>query len=475
MKQPFVHVFSCSLGYFLYDVNSDNILKISKESAEILKKGTEFNYQLKILEEAGYLKSNRVQISEHPAGPLLEKFYQNGLKGLTLQVTQNCNLRCSYCVYSGLYNTRTHSNKRMSFELAKKGIDYLLDHSQDTEELRIGFYGGEPLLEYELICKCVNYITQHANGKKINYYITTNATLLTQTIINFLVQNNFTLTISFDGPKDIHDSQRRFVNTNKGSFDVVISNLQFIKEHFPCYFKQNVNLNMVLNPENQYKKISDFIKGENLFQDLSISATLISNLGKKEKNTISSTFREEYYYEFFKVLLCALGRFDKKNISPLLKTEFNTLTQIRKGKQYQGLNILPKKWHHGGPCIPGERTIFLNVDGDFYPCERVCENKNVASIGNINDGIDVRKAQQMLNIEQATTEMCKNCWAYQYCDFCIRLAGPEENSFLTNVLEACEGMKLSTENLFLDYCVLKELGYDFETETSHWRCTLCKS
>ena len=146
MKKPFVHIFANSNGKYVYDVNSDNIFKISEESYQILENGDEYNEQLSYLEQMGFLKEDKVKITEHPAGAILTEFYKNQLQGLTLQVTQNCNLRCDYCVYSGKYNTRIHSNKVMSFEMARKGIDYLFEHSGKTDILRIGFYGGEPLL-----------------------------------------------------------------------------------------------------------------------------------------------------------------------------------------------------------------------------------------------------------------------------------------------------------------------------------------
>lgn len=99
MKKPFIHLFSCSNGKYLYDVNSDNIFKISDESYQILENGNTYNHQLKYLEEIGFLREDKVKLTEHPAGAVLSEFYENQLHGLTLQVTQNCNLRCDYCVF----------------------------------------------------------------------------------------------------------------------------------------------------------------------------------------------------------------------------------------------------------------------------------------------------------------------------------------------------------------------------------------
>ena len=463
MKKPFVHIFANSNGKYVYDVNSDNIFKISEESYQILENGDEYNEQLSYLEQMGFLKEDKVKITEHPAGAILTEFYKNQLQGLTLQVTQNCNLRCDYCVYSGKYNTRIHSNKVMSFEMARKGIDYLFEHSGKTDILRIGFYGGEPLLEFELIKRCVEYIEEKSDKKHMNYYITTNATLLTSEVVEFLVKYKFLLTISFDGLKEIHDSQRKYANSGKGSFDTVVKRLEYLYQNYYEYYIEKVNINMVLNQGNRYKPVSDFMKSEMIFREASITATLISNTGVKKENEVSSKFKEEYYYEYFKLLLSALGRVKRINVSPLMRTEFKTLQSIRGGKHRQGIGKLPEKWHHGGPCIPGERTLFLNAEGYIYPCERVCELSEEAKVGNVESGVDIEKARTILNVEEVTCAICKNCWAYRYCDFCIRMAGNETESIQKNIKMACENMRKATENIFKDYCVLRELGYDFET------------
>ena len=155
-----------------------------------------------------------------------------------LQVTQNCNLRCEYCVYSGSYINRVHTNKRMSFETAVKTIDFLAAHSLNCNEVSIGFYGGEPLLEIELIKKAVSYAKEVFGEKKVNFNMTTNATLLNMDIADFLVQNDFNITISLDGPRNIHNKNRIFANSNKGTFDLIMENIALIREKYPFFDKK---------------------------------------------------------------------------------------------------------------------------------------------------------------------------------------------------------------------------------------------
>ena len=465
-NKPYIHLFRCSTGYYLYDVNTDCILKVSEETFQILERRKGENDQIRKLISAGYLKENHVEISEHPMTPYLESFYKKHLSAISLQVTQSCNLRCDYCVYSGKYSNRTHSNKKMSFEMAKKGIDYLLEHSAESPTISVGFYGGEPLLEFPLIQRCVEYVEKNDIERDKKFLITTNATLLTPTVIDFLVSHNFNITISFDGPKEIHDKYRRFAGNNRGSYDVVMENVKYIKKKYNAFFKDNVQFNTVLSPTESYQCIGEFLQGDEVLKDSIFISSIVSDIGVKDKSTteVTELFAEEYNYEYFKVLMAKLGKIQEKNVSIIARGLFQTLGMMRGGKQRISNSELPRKWHHSGPCIPGKRTIFINADGNFYPCEKVCEKADLAIMGNVDEGINISKAKKILNIEKYTGTECRSCWAYRHCSFCIRYAEPDENKLRENVLNRCAGMRKSVENTFKDYCIMRELGYDFECD-----------
>ena len=97
-------------------------------------------------QEKGFCRESRLQEIEHPATGKIQSIVEKGLNQIVLQVTQNCNLRCSYCAYSGSYYNRKHSNKQMSKETALRAVDFFMEHSSEIEDATIGFYGGEPLL-----------------------------------------------------------------------------------------------------------------------------------------------------------------------------------------------------------------------------------------------------------------------------------------------------------------------------------------
>lgn len=141
----------------------------------------------KYLNRIGIVSDDFLEEICHPSSHFIEQELRGCVFNLVLQVTQNCNLRCSYCAYSGAYYNRTHSQKRMSFEMAKKAIDFLFSHSSERDQLVIGFYGGEPLLEFDLITQIVEYSESIGWGKKLRYVVTTNATLLTDKVLDFFV------------------------------------------------------------------------------------------------------------------------------------------------------------------------------------------------------------------------------------------------------------------------------------------------
>ena len=136
---PYIHLFKTSERYYVYDVNTDKILTIPEsvynflfdyDSNKVDKSVVDFVGNMKI---NGFLRSDRIEVSEHPVTPLLPYYLKNKLRQLILQVTQNCNLCCDYCNYSGLYKTRTHTANTMSAKTAEKAIGFFIIHAKDSE------------------------------------------------------------------------------------------------------------------------------------------------------------------------------------------------------------------------------------------------------------------------------------------------------------------------------------------------------
>ena len=463
-NKPFIHLFRTPLGFYFYDVNTNEIVEVDHQIYRYLEVGEnesseQIQSRISSLKMRGYLKEKHVEQTKHPVTELLPFYAESKIGQLILQVTQNCNLRCNYCVYSGGYDTRMHNNKRMSFEMAKKSIDFLKLHSRNQERVIIGFYGGEPLLEFSLIKKCVEYAESTLKGKKIEYSTTTNATLLNDEVIRYFILKNFLITVSLDGTKDIQDSSRRFGDGSRGTFELVMNNLKKIKEIDNDYFERNVRINTVLVPERGYASIDSFFSGNEIFKNLSISSATVSDSYSKTKTQVSEQFLEEQQYELFKTFLAELGYLPKEKESLLMRSYIEHLCDTRSDLERAVREEVPSEWHRGGPCLPGIMRLFVTVDGTFLPCEKVCEISDYAQIGNIEDGFDIKKMDALLNIERITEDECKECWAYSECSSCIRFCNGEKEEMRRMLLGKCKDIRNGIESMCKDYTVLQKYGF----------------
>ena len=151
-------------------------------------------------------------------------------KTLIIELTEQCNLRCSYCVFDDNYeNERSHSSKKISIDLAKKSIDDFLIRT--SNEAYIIFYGGEPLLEFKSIKTLTDYAKTKFNNS-IKFSFTTNGMALTADKFDFLIENSFLISVSIDGEKTLHDKNRITINGNP-SWDTIMSNLQKLHDYNP--------------------------------------------------------------------------------------------------------------------------------------------------------------------------------------------------------------------------------------------------
>jgi len=175
ISNPFIKKFETTKSKYIYDVNTNKIIKVNPLMFEMVDKlnGHSKEYFIDKLEGHGTKKgisaafdrlvfaqnNNKMFSCNRPSAmghgycdEHFNRFIDTCLGQLTLEITTSCNLRCRYCAFSGKYEyTRKHGNDNMSEEIARKAIDYYVDHSKKAERHSIGFYGGEPLLNIDLI------------------------------------------------------------------------------------------------------------------------------------------------------------------------------------------------------------------------------------------------------------------------------------------------------------------------------------
>jgi len=450
---------------YVYDRHTNAVVMLTEDEYKELvdvEKGKmveEDSAVLKKYQKEGLFHPNTVQHIEHPGTDIIEQYLKTRLKQLTLQVTQQCNLRCAYCAYSGIYNnSRTHANAVMSFDVAKKAIDFFLERNNELSKVVIGFYGGEPLLEFDLIKHCVEYSKSKVEGKEIRFNMTTNGTLLTDKVVDFLVENDFTLAISLDGSKEEHDVNRKFIN-GQGSFDIIMKNIKRLKERYPKYGEEIMFLTTI-NPYMDVGCTLEYFKMSDVFNDRQI----IFNTMKEVSLSNSISYDKKYFMirnlERIKLLFWLIGKLEKKYVSPLMIRSKESIE--KKAVSFREHIVLPEMAHHGGPCMPGVHRLFVRVDGTLFPCEKVSEGLDYFKIGTLDHGFDIVNIKRMLNIGQVTESNCKTCWNLRQCSLCS--AQIDFDSILTKDRKLTECSKCVNNVLFELYelCVLKEFGYDEE-------------
>lgn len=346
----------------------------------------------------------------------------------------------------------------MSFETAKKAIDYLFAHSCEKSRVVIAFYGGEPLLRMDLIKKCVAYVDEYYSEKPVYYTLTTNGTPLTDSVIEYLFAHDINIMISLDGTKEMHDRHRKYPD-GSGSFDHIMCNLKRIQENYPNYY-QKISINTVLSPSNDLGCIKDFYDADATISFYKPKYTLLSEFNAKEPVRYGEDYWISSRVERLKALLWIIGKIDESEVSSLFKQDLAVYQQT--AEHLSPIASLPKKCHPSGPCMAGIKRLFSDVNGNLFPCERVSEESETMRIGNLDSGIDIEKVRQLINIGEISEDACKFCWAFVHCTQCAAAADNLGTLSKEKRLAMCPRVKSTILERFKDYCFLRELGITFE-------------
>ena len=330
----------------------------------------------------------------------IEKEILINAKTLILEITEDCNLRCTYCVFDEKHIfERNHSKKEMPLEL---GFDAIKDFYARTnqEEGYVVFYGGEPLLAFDSIKKIVNYANQISNHR-LKFSLTTNGLALSRSKFDFLIENNFLITVSLDGDRETHDKQRLTVK-GKGSFDGIINNLIKLRNYSDDYFKSNVLINCVISNENDILKINEFFKDNDFYEDsLRFSPVL-------QKNTsIDGYILNRISLDSVKNSLYS-GELSKSQ-----PVENNFLNSILKKIEFRKLDSEARSGKK--LCIPFANRTYVRTDGSIQFCERI-ENYGKSNI----DVINLSATSEIFynDFKDFKQEACSKCFAYNFCEMC---------------------------------------------------------
>ena len=460
-NKPFIRLLRSPYHFYFFDVNRNQVVRVSKKTYQNLQEWLETGEQPRLdrtivyVLKRGYLSDFHVKEIEHPMTPVVTDLLQTQIHSMVLQLTQECNFRCSYCIYSESHSKlqRVHSDKKMSRETAYRAIDFFAEHTASVNYPRIAFYGGEPLLEFEMMKELTAYARKVFGDREIRFTFTTNGSLLTREVAEFCLDNQIGFLISLDGPEKIHNVNRRFAGNGKGSYETVRKNIDMIYKNYPKLW-DGVSANMVIDQQYDFDEITTLFNEEEF---ASINQFLLSDMDdiySVEKTVRTTSFRAKEEYHKFAAYIDYLKNGDYTGKNWFEKDAVMGLKKITSEMKPQ--NQLSERSSHSGPCIPGSTKLFVNADGLFFPCERVSEFSDAVCIGDLDHGFDTDKVLHLLNLGKLNGENCKQCWAFTHCTLCARhaddhgkLSGDFKNSF-------CNRVRYGMERRLMTYIMMKE-------------------
>jgi uncharacterized protein len=322
------------------------------------------------------------------------------LNALVLNITNQCNLACTYCYEFGSDKIATPAGKAkyMSIDTAKASVDFLLEQSAGRKSVHITFFGGETLMNFPLLKEVVGYARERVaeQGRTVDFSLTTNATLLTPAIIEFLSVNAIGVTVSMDGPPDLQD-KRRVYKSGKGSYATIEPRLRMlIANHRTRAITARVTLT---------DGVTDVIRiYRHLKEDLGFAEVGFAPVTSSSQQSYSIDDNGmDGVLEQFHILADEWLEYALRGEMHGFSNVSETISEL-----IQGVN----KSH---PCGAGIGLLGVGPSGDIAPCHRFTDADS-HSLGNIATGIDREKQEDFLNRGHVDSKYeCTSCWARPLC------------------------------------------------------------
>ena len=348
------------------------------------------------------------------------------VKALCLHIAHSCNLNCEYCFASqGKY----HGERAlMSLEVGKKAIDFLIEHSGTRHNLEVDFFGGEPLMNFDVVKQIVLYARgqEKLHNKNFRFTLTTNGMLIDDDVIEFANKEMSNVVLSLDGRKEIHDATRKTFS-GMGSYEIIVPKFKKLVEE--------------RGGKNYY------IRGTFTHNNVEFTKDILhmADLGFKELSMEPVVCDPSESYAL------------TQNDLPILKEQYEILAKemIKRNKQGNGFTF----YHYmldleHGPCIYkrisgcGSGTEYMAVTpwGDLYPCHQFVGDEKYR-LGDIYNGITNTQIRDKFKFCNAyAREKCKDCWAKLYCSGGCAANSYHSTGNITGVYEyGCELFKKRIE------------------------------
>jgi uncharacterized protein len=335
----------------------------------------------------------------------------DGLDELVLHVSDDCNLRCIYCFADkGRYG---NSGRLMTFETAARAIDAIINRFRTIGKIK--FFGGEPLLNYNVMNYVCSLMNEHASASTLHppvFNVVTNLTLINENILSFFVNNDFGVTVSLDGPEEIHDALRKF-SSGTGSYWLVGRNLSMLRAALDS---RKIAIETVYTPIHTVSDVSIVDVYQFISNRFGITNVIIHPIVENEWSVrvfdgVSNSCRERYYNTIHEKAV-EYGR--------LLVEETSNGKMI--GLVYAILNNALSKELVDAYCGLGVSTLSVMSDGSVYPCYMFANRAEflmdrVSSSAPFSRQFDVAQARYV-GCQKSMNPHCSGCEIRNTCTAC---------------------------------------------------------
>lgn len=317
------------------------------------------------------------------------------IKALCINIAHDCNLRCQYCFAGqGGYG---QWRMLMSFDVARRAVDFLIAHSGPREHCELDFFGGEPLMNWHVVQQTIDYVhkQEKKHGKKIKMSLTTNGLLLDKEKVKYLTDNHISLILSLDGRKEMHDRMRPGVH-GEGTYDEIVKNLQY------C----------VANRKGE----EYYVRGTFTRYNMDFTTDVIDMLDKGFPAVSMEPVVGEDTADYS----------IKEEDLPRVKAEYDRLAKLfiareEEGRPFFFFHFNMDLWK--GPCLPkrlrgcgaGHEYLAVVPNGDIYPCHQFVGREGYV-IGNVYEGLKNFKMMRDFRMNHVFNKPeCVDCWAKFFC------------------------------------------------------------
>jgi putative dehydrogenase len=406
---------------YLYSPSVKALMPIAHNDYEHFKSGAMDNDFLLLLRDRGYLDNYFAPLDGKISRETIEQALIQ-LPQIVFETTTNCNLSCSYCCYGEGYDTFDSRRTQMgslSFQTAKCVIDYFVKifarvpvSNAPKEPFAISFYGGEPLLNFDVVQQIVQYAESVTfNNRDLFFTMTTNGVLLAK-YADFLAHHKFKMLISLDG--NVYHDSYRVKHNGSASFGIVMANLEQVKVKHPQWFS-TFRFNAVYTDRSDVGEVVRWFRGK-FNKTPNFSPLHMPTKGAKESQRIVSMLKKLVIPE-------AMAKdHDLVTQNPLFNRILIFTSKLfgnHVAKEYNLWDDLSTNIPTG-TCIPFTKRLFVSFDGKLHPCEKVSRD---IPLGEVNRNGDViidcsKVADQFMTQLSRAKGKCQHCYMQLCCTKC---------------------------------------------------------